>query len=221
MLQANRGKLIVIDGIDGSGKATQTKILLEKIKEAGLMVETIDFPQYEKNFFGRMVRRYLNGEFGPATTVNPYLASTLYAADRWESAETIKQWLDQGKIVLLDRYYTSNLIHQGTKLTYSELDDFIIWDESMEFNTFKIPKPDLVIYLHLDAAIAYELITKRGQGHDGHDTTQHLKQAEERCSYLAKKLNWLTVECSQNGQLLEIETIAENIWQQAKKIINI
>jgi dTMP kinase len=215
-----KGKLIVIEGIDGSGKATQTRILLEKIKSAGQAVETIDFPQYEANFFGRMVRRYLNGEFGPATQVNPYLASILYAADRWESAGMIKQWLDQNKIVLLDRYYTSNLIHQGTKFNDSEVDDFIIWDESMEFNIFKIPKPDLIIYLHLDSPIAYELITKRGQGHDGHDTIEHLNQAEKRCRYLANKLGWQTIECSENGKLLEIDIIAERVWQKVGLIIN-
>jgi len=219
-MTGQKGKLIVIEGIDGSGKATQTKILVEKLNQVGFATATIDFPQYEKNFFGRMVRRYLNGEFGPATQVNPYLASILYAADRWESAETIRQYLARGKIVILDRYYTSNLIHQSTKLKNPEIDDFIIWDESMEFNVFKIPQPDLVIYLHLDAAIAYELITKRGQGHDGHDTIGHLKQAEERCHYLAEKLGWLTIECSENGQLLEVKIIADDIWQKVKLNLN-
>ncbi|NUM25459.1 MAG: dTMP kinase [Candidatus Buchananbacteria bacterium] len=213
------GKLIVIEGIDGSGKATQTRILFEKLKASHLDVETIDFPQYTNNFFGRQVRRYLNGEFGDPTKVNPYLASILYAADRWESSDKIKQWLDQGKIVLLDRYYTSNLIHQGTKFSQDELEKFISWNEAMEFDTFQIPRPDLILYLHLPAAMAYDLITKRGQGHDGHDTLEHMQTAETRCQYLAAKLNWQTIECCDTTGLLPIEEIANIIWHALQPIL--
>ncbi|MFA6215204.1 MAG: dTMP kinase [Patescibacteria group bacterium] len=215
----NTGKLIVIDGIDGSGKATQTKLLVDRLKAAGKAVETFYFPQYEKNFFGRMVRRYLNGEFGPATEVNPYLASILYAADRWESAETLKQWLTEGKTVILDRYYTSNLIHQGSKFNGQNIDDFIAWVEKMEFETFKIPKPDLVIYLHLNHRLAYEMIAKRGNGHDGLDTLEHMQKAEENCLALAKKLKWATVECqSLDNEIKSIPDIAEEVWQKIKLI---
>jgi len=214
-----KGKLIVIDGIDGSGKATQTKILVEKLTNHGLQVETMDFPQYQ-NFFGQMVRRYLDGEFGNATEVNPYLASILYAGDRFESARQIQTWLDQGKIVILDRYYTSNLIHQGTKFSESEIDQYIFWNEKMEFEIFKIPKPDLVIYLHLPSEIAYNLISKRGDGHDGHDTLEHMKTAENRCQYFAKKLNWQTIECTDNNNIKTKQEIADNIFKKVKSNID-
>lgn len=216
----HQGKLIVIDGIDGSGKATQTEILVQKLKSNGLPVETMDFPQYTNNFFGQMVRRYLNGEFGPAIEVNPYLASILYAGDRFESASAIKDWLNEGKIVVLDRYYTSNLIHQGTKFSDSEINEYISWNEKMEFEVFKIPKPDLVIYLHLPAEIAYELISKRGQGHDGHDTLEHMRTAQNRCQYFAKKLNWKTVECFTKNEIKNKEEIAKDIFKKITETID-
>jgi dTMP kinase len=206
-----KGKLIVIDGIDGSGKQTQTKILVEKLNKKNIQTETLDFPQYTQNFFGKMVRRYLNGEFGNPTKVNPHLASILYAADRFESSKKIKQWLDEGKVVILDRYHTSNLIHQGTKFSKQEIDEYIKWDEIMEFEVFKIPKPDLVIYLHIPAKVAYDLITKRGDGHDGLDTIEHMESAEKMCGYLADKLSWETVECAENNELSSIEKISEKI----------
>jgi len=208
------GKLIVIDGLDGSGKATQTKILVNRLKTEGHEAETLDFPQYTQNFFGGMVRQYLDGKFGPATKVDPRLASLLYAADRWESSEKIKQWLAADKIVILDRYYTSNLIHQTPKLEEAEIDDFISWIEKMELEIFKIPKPDLVLYLHVDAQTSHNLIAKRGQGHDGHDELEYMKLTEKRCQFLTKKLGWRTVECCQTGQILSIEKIAQLIWSQ-------
>jgi len=211
------GKLIVIDGIDGSGKATQTKILVEKLKQTGHQVETMDFPQYKNNFFGQMIRQYLDGEFGEAIKINPKLASILYAADRWESSGKIKQWLADGKTVILDRYYTSNLIHQGAKLEENELDEFIAWLNKMEFDTFKIPQPDLVIYLHLDAELAHELIAKRGEGHDGHDKLEFMKLAEQRCLYLANKLNWKIIKCFKDNKILGIEKIAQQVELILKK----
>lgn len=215
-----KGKLIVIDGIDGSGKATQTKLLCEKLENYGLPAKSMDFPQYEKNFFGQMVRQYLDGKFGKATDVNPRLASVLYAADRWESSTTIKKWLESGDTVVLDRYYTSNLIHQSTKLQEKELDIFTDWINKMELEIFNIPKPDVVLFLHLKPEIAIELITKRGSGHDGHENIEHLKLAEQRCLYLSEKLNWTKIECWQDNQILPIETVSQKIWQIIEPLID-
>ncbi|MAF13381.1 MAG: dTMP kinase [Parcubacteria group bacterium] len=213
------GKLIVIDGIDGSGKATQTDILVKKLKQKGQAVETVDFPQYTQNFFGGMVRKYLDGQFGIPTEVDPYLASILYAGDRFESSQKIKDWLAADKLVVLDRYYTSNFIHQTTKMAEGEIDDFISWEHKLEFEIFKIPEPDLVIYLHVEPKIAYQLVSKRGSGHDGHDTLDHMRKAEQRSTLLADKLNWTTVKCSDGKKPLAIEKISQKIFKEVKKII--
>ncbi len=218
-MENKTGQLIVIEGIDGSGKATQTKKLVEKIQQLGLAVANMDFPQYEKNFFGGMVRQYLDGKFGDPITIDPHLASVLYAADRWESSKTINDWLAAGKTVILDRYYTSNLIHQSAKLEETKIDEFINWVEKMELETFKIPKPDAVIYLHVNAEASYDLISKRGNGHDGHDKLNFMKIAEKRCRYLAQKLNWQIIECCKDNTILGIDEIADLVWQKAEKII--
>jgi len=167
-----------------------------------------------------MVRQYLDGKFGRPTEINPYLASMLYAFDRFESKEKINQWLNQGKVVILDRYYTSNFIHQAAKLPEKKMADFISWVEELELKVLKIPKPDLIVYLHVEAEIAYNLIAKRGQGYDGHDTLKHLKEAEKKCLQLSKKLGWLIIECAEKNQIKEIDKIAKIIWQEIKPALD-
>jgi len=213
------GKIIVIEGIDGSGKATQTEILVDRLTQTGQSVETLDFPQYQRNFFGVMVRSYLDGKFGDPTKVDPHLASLLYAADRWESIATLKQWMSEGKTIILDRYYTSNLVHQAAKIPKDKLDDYIVWLDRLEFEVFKIPRHEIVIFLHVSPQVAFDLIQQRGQGRDGHDTIEHLELAEKRCQYMAEKLGWIKIDCFQNEQLLPKEVIAEKIWQAVNKII--
>ncbi|MEK7211848.1 MAG: thymidylate kinase, partial [Patescibacteria group bacterium] len=111
-----KGKLLVIDGTDGSGKHTQTVLLLKKLRAAGYKTATMDFPQYYKNFFGALVGKYLAGDFGDPTKISPYLSSVIFAADRFESAGKIRRWLAEGRIVILDRYVSANQIHQGAKI---------------------------------------------------------------------------------------------------------
>ncbi|PIR04899.1 MAG: thymidylate kinase, partial [Candidatus Liptonbacteria bacterium CG11_big_fil_rev_8_21_14_0_20_35_14] len=145
-----KGKLIVIDGIDGSGKATQIKLLETRLKKEKIKVKTIDFPRYQDNFFGKLIGKYLSGIYGDFIKVAPRLASVLYAADRFESSQQIQNWLNLGFTVLADRYATANQIHQGGKISnLKERKDFLKWLDTMEYEIFKIPKPDLVIYLDL------------------------------------------------------------------------
>jgi len=146
----HKGKLIVIDGIDGAGKATQTKLLIKRLKKEGHKTATLDFPQYYNNFFGKLIGRFQNGEFGDAPTTNPYLASVLYAADRWESKSKIEKQLKERRIVVLDRYVSANQIHQGGKiLGAKEKKNFLDFLEEMEVKIFKIPKPDEIIFLNV------------------------------------------------------------------------
>ncbi len=142
-----KGKLIVVDGADGSGKATQAALLAKALRKRGLGVKMIDFPQYQ-NFFGALIGRYLAGEFGDFIKLDPYLVSVLYAADRFDSSRQIKNWLDKGYVVIADRYVSANQIHQGSKIEDpKKRKQFLDWLDEMEFQVFAIPRPDLVVYL--------------------------------------------------------------------------
>jgi len=224
-----KGKLIVIDGIDGSGKATQSKLLMKRFKKAGKKIETLDFPQYYNNFFGKLIGRFLNNEFGDAPNISPYLASVLYAADRFESREKILAWLKKGKIVILDRYVSSNQIHQGGKISNSsEKEKFLTWLEEMEFNVFKIPKPDAIIFLNVPYDHSKKLLQKKisrdyiknakkdkVEKNKKYQTSSYVQSLE-----LVKKYNnWIEVNCIDNGLLLSPEIINDRIWEKLRNII--
>ncbi|MCX6765054.1 MAG: deoxynucleoside kinase, partial [Candidatus Nealsonbacteria bacterium] len=145
------GKFIVIEGIDGSGKATQANLLAEEFKRQGYVVEKIDFPQYGKKSAGS-VEEYLNGKYGPSEEVGPYRASVFYACDRYDLGFTIKKWLSEGKIVISDRYVSSNVGHQGGKIKdEKEWEKFVDWLYNLEYGIFQIPKPDVVFLLKTSA----------------------------------------------------------------------
>lgn len=225
------GKFIVIDGTDGSGKATQTKLLVKKLKREGRKVKTIDFPQYKNNVFGKMVGRYLSGEFGSSSEVNPYLASTLYAADRFETKDRIKKWLAEGYIVIADRYASSNQIHQGGKIKNSEERKvFLDWLEVMEYKVFKIPKPDGIIYLDVPIKFSVNLLKEKkaqskkrylGGKKDIHENDlKHLQDAKESAIKLVKKINnWTRINCVKNNKLMSIEEVSEIVWKEFAKLI--
>lgn len=216
-----QGKLIVIDGTDGSGKATQTKKLLERLITEGFLAETMDFPQYKNNFFGRLIRRFLDGEFGKPTDISPYLASVLYACDRNESSDKIKRWLSEGKIVVLDRYASASQIHQGSKIKDdAEREEFLKWLDEMEFGTFGIPRPDIIIYLDVATGTARELIMNRGIGDNAENDINHQAASREQSLRLvASSNNWKRISCEEDGKLLPVEAIHEKIWEIVKAMI--
>ncbi|MBI4359824.1 MAG: dTMP kinase [Candidatus Jacksonbacteria bacterium] len=206
--------LIVLDGIDGAGKTTQTELLIKKLVKEKRAVATLDFPQYDRTFFGGMVKRFLKGEFGSIGKVDPRLASILYALDRFEMKETILKWLRQKKIVVLNRYTTSNLIHQGSKLPEKKRTDFAAWTEKMEYEIFGLPRPNIVFYLSLPHTLAYALITKRGKKKDIHEKNrEHLNRAARYGLELAQKKRWRIIQCNNGNILRTKEEIANLIWQ--------
>lgn len=225
--KSTKGKLIVIDGIDGVGKATQTKLLIERLKKAGYKTATLDFPQYYNNFFGKIIGRFQNNEFGDAPTIDPYLASVLYAADRWEAKEKIENWLKEGRIVILDRYASSNQIHQGGKITDTKKKkEFLEFLEEMEFKVFKIPKPDAIIFLNVPYEVSKKLLVKKSAR--GYVKNAKKDKVEKSKSYqegayrqsleMVKKYNnWLEINCVKNGTILPPEEISDTVW---KLIIN-
>lgn len=224
-----QGKLIVIDGIDGAGKATQTKLLIHRLEDAGYKTATLDFPQYYNNFFGKLTGRFLNGEFGDAPTANPYLASVLYAADRWESKGKIEKWLEEGRIVILDRYVSSNQIHQGGKISnVEEKKKFLDYLEEMEFNVFKIPKPDAIIFLNVPYEISKNLIAKKaerayvvGEKQDKVEKSQSYQEGAYRQSLemIKKYNNWNEINCIENDKIILPEEISQKIWEKIKTLL--
>jgi len=221
-----RGKLIIIEGLDGSGKTVQTEFLVNRLKKGGFRVATFDFPQYYTNFFGKMVGRYLSGEFGASKQVSPYLSSILYALDRFETKEKIEKALKQGKIVVCNRYTTSNQTHQAGKIeSPKELKKFLSWLEQMEYQIFKIPKPDLVLFLEVPYQIGQKLVdgkSKRaylkGAKRDIHERDKnHLQSAQKAAKKVAKLYGWITIKCFKNKKILAKEVIAEKVWQTVRK----
>lgn len=215
--------LIILDGIDGAGKTTQTELLIKRLKKHGCKTKTLDFPQYKQNFFGGMVKQFLNGDFGGIDKVDPHLASLLYALDRWENSRAISRWIKSGAVVVMNRYSTANMIHQSVKLPLKQRAQFIRWIEKLEYEIFGIPKPDLVIYLSLPYTLAYALIKKRGNAKDIHEKDQkHLANAANMGMRLARARNWKIVECNEGkNKIRSKEIIAGDIWKIVRKKINL
>ena len=221
----------MIDGVDGSGKATQTQLLVERLVKSGYKVKKIDFPQYGTNFFGQLVGRYLAGEFGGSADVSPYLASVLYAADRFESSGQIKKWLEKGYIVIADRYVSANQIHQGGKIkNLKERKKFLEWLEKMEFGVFNIPRPQAIIYLDIPLKFSVELLKNKTaksrkkylkNKKDIHESDlAHLINAKKSAVNLIKKNNnWIKIDCVKNGGLLSREQINNIVWNAVKNIL--
>lgn len=206
--------LIVIDGIDGSGKTTQTEILVKRLKKTGYQTATLDFPQYHQ-FFGKMVKNFLNGDYGSIDQVDPHLASVLYALDRWQTRDKLNHWLKSKKIVILNRYTTSNLIHQAIKINPRRRNRFVKWIETMEYEILGLPKPDFVLYLYLPARLSYALITKRGRQKDIHEADiNHLKQAAAQGKLLTQtRPNWHLIKCHHGDQILTRAQITQKIMR--------
>jgi len=166
-----------------------------------------------------MTRQFLNGKYGNIKQVNPYLISVLYAMDRWQTKNKLNSWLKKDKIVILNRYTTSNLIHQTIKLPKTKQKKFINWIEQMEYQILKLPKPDLIIYLYLPYHLSCALIKKRGRKQDIHEKNlNHLKKAATFGLKLAKKRkSWFLIKCHNKNKIYSREKIADQVWQKIQK----
>jgi len=223
------GKLIVIDGTDGSGKATQTKKLIERFIDEGHKTETLDFPQYYNNYFGHMVGAFLRGDFGDPTNINPYLSSVLYAADRFESSKKIREWLAQDKIVILDRYVSANQIHQGGKIKDKEKRrTFLNWLDKIEHGVFGIPRPDLIVYLDVPPKTSQLLIDfkssrdyVKGAKKDKYESniSFQIDSHEQSLRLVSEMNNWRRIMCEENNELLSIEKIHQRVWGAVKDML--
>ncbi len=213
-----RGRLIVIDGTDGSGKATQTNLLVQRFRNEGLPVETISFPKYGHKSAGAL-EEYLEGKYGHAHEVTAHQASVLYAVDRFDASFQIRDWLDAGTHVVADRYVGSNMGHQGSKIDDPlERQAFFQWEMEFEHELMGIPKPDINIVLHVPARTTIELMKEReyksNLKKDIHeDDHTHLIAAEQSYLEIVNCFdNFHRIECVQDEQLLSREDIHELVW---------
>lgn len=211
------GRFIVIEGLDGSGKATQTEILKTKLEEKGERVKKLTFPDYD-NPSSALVKMYLGGEFGDnPDDVNAYAAAAFYTVDR--IASYLKFWkedYENGSVILADRYATSNIIYQMSKLPESEWDNYIGFQEDFEYNKIKVPKPDLVIYLDVEPDVSQKLMSKRYSGDESkkdlHEkNVNFLLECRKSALYAAEKLGWKKISCTENGEMKPISKISEEI----------
>lgn len=228
---AKKGKLIVIDGTDGSGKATQVDLLIKHLKRDGHKVKTVDFPEYYSNFFGKFIAHCLSEQYYNWVHIHPKIASIAYAADRWESSKKIQGWLDAGYVVLADRYASASQIHQGGKIANTKKREaFIKWLNEMEYEVFKIPKPHAVVYLSVPTDFVMKLIAERNKNGDRaylskkkdvHEKdVKFLENSRKSALWLAKtQKGWIKIECVKNGALNTRENIHHEIYEKVKKII--
>lgn len=226
-----QGKLIVIDGTDGSGKATQVKLLSKQLIKEGYKVKLLDFPEYYKNFFGQFIGHCLSEQYYNWINIHPKIASIAYAADRWESSKQISEWLEKGYIILANRYVSANQIHQGGKITSDKKRvEFIKWLNEMEYKVFKIPKPNAVFYLHVPMKIILRLIKERNQESSRAYTGKKKDIVEGNIPYLAnsnktalwlseKEKGWIKIECAESGEIKTREDIHKEIYEKVRKII--
>lgn len=196
-----RGKFIVVEGIDGSGKRTQIEALAAEFARRRIAFSQISFPNYG-GFFGKLVGQFLNGEFGPLAAVDPHFSAMLYAGDRLESKPAIESALASGRTMLADRYVASNLAHQGARMPRDKRAEFLAWLKQLEYEIYALPAEDLTIYLRLPAAEAQRLVGKKGEREytkSRRDLQEadlaHLEAAAQVYDELAREPNWVTIEC--------------------------
>ena len=221
----DKGTLIVIEGLDGSGKATQTRILCSELRKYDKNICRVSFPDYNEPS-SSLVKMYLNSEFGQKPEdVNPYAAASFYAVDRF--ASYMKFWKERyrkGQVIIADRYATSNAIYQLGKLNKNEWEDYITWLEDYEYNKLSLPKPDLVVYLDMPINISQRFMTGRYSGQENkkdlHEkNVSFLEKCRESALFSANKLGWKIIECSNAGQPKSIEEIKANIFNIVKDAV--
>jgi len=224
-----KGKLIIIEsGADSSGKATQTQLLFKRLEAEAYPVKKVEFPNYQ-SASSSLVKMYLNGDFGKnPSDVDPYVSSTFYAVDRFASYKTgWEEFYTAGGIVLADRYTTSNMVHQGAKLMGADKDKYLDWLWNLEFNIYRLPVPDGVIFLDMPTDFSNRLMAQRENKITGkrekdiHERNkEYLNISYENSLYVAEKYGWTRVPCVMGEELRTIEEIHEDVYEKVKLILD-
>ncbi|MGB7846501.1 MAG: hypothetical protein WBL63_12865, partial [Candidatus Acidiferrum sp.] len=210
---------IAIEGIDGSGKHTQASLLEHTLVSEGRAVYATGFPQYE-SWFGSMVGKFLNGDFGSLEAVDPHFTALLYAGDRFEAKPRIESALNEGKVVLVDRYVASNLAHQVARIAAEKRSEFLRWIEHLEYSIYDLPREDLILYLRVPPGQAQKLVAQKSERNytrATHDLLEkslhHLEDAAEMYDMLSRSRPWATIQCydAHNKSLRLPEDIAREV----------
>lgn len=211
--------LVAVEGIDGSGKGTQTALLAENLRRRGLQTEVISFPRYDATRYGQKIGEFLNGRFGTLDQVHPALAALLFAGDRFESRSVLLDLCERADVVLCDRYVASNIAHQGAKVDVHERTELIDWIEFVEYQQHQMPRPDLVIWLQLPVSVAQSFITQKAR-RSYTEHTADLQEADggylQRTSDVYEALAraggcWQTVQAHCNGQPRSIDDVSREL----------
>ncbi|SFH61617.1 dTMP kinase [Planctomicrobium piriforme] len=230
MSEVDRGApLIVIEGIDGSGKGTQSALLNQRLNAAGITSTLLSFPRYQSTFFGARIGEFLNGQFGALNELHPFLVSLLYAGDRYESRDLLLASRQSSQAVVLDRYVPSNIAHQSAKVQGAERAQLQTWIEQVEYGLFHLPKPDLVILLDVPVDSSQELIrrkekrtyTDRATDLQESDTSYMGAVREAYLSLAEQSPEWRVVPVTEEGQVRPVETIADDIWQLVQPVLRL
>lgn len=220
-----KGKLIVIEGLDGSGKATQAQLLLDELLSRGVKARKISFPNYESDS-SALVKMYLKGDFGKdPDDVNAYAASSFFAVDRYAGYKN--DWgifYNDGGILIADRYTTSNAVHQCSKLPENEWNAYLNWLFDFEYHLLGIPEPDMVIYLQADTKISQKLMDNRYHGDsakkDIHESNiEYLNRSRAAAEYCREAYKWGTVRCIEDGNMRSMDDIHKDVMGLASLIL--
>lgn len=213
----SKGRIFVLDGLDGCGKTTQFELLRDRLQEKNVPLQAVSFPEYDKPS-AALVKMYLGGDFAASPDgVNAYAASSFYAVDRYASYKLYwEKAYNEGKLILASRYTTSNAIHQMSKLPESQWDEYLEWLEDYEYNKLGLPRPDCVVFLSLPLEISQRLLSNRYDGDedkkDIHEADlKYLTECRISAEYAAKRLGWHIIDCSENGEIRTIESIHEEL----------
>lgn len=219
------GKLIVLEGTDGSGKATQARMMGQRLQREGIAFREIDFPRYG-NPFAEPANLYLHGVLGSEPgDVNAYASSVLFAVDRFASYK--EEWgtfYEQGGVVIANRYTTSNAVHQASKLPAGERREYLDWLFDLEYRRLGLPAPDLVVYLDLPTELSEQMLRRRetatGTQADIHEQDEeYLRSCRMNARDIAHDLGWTVIHCDREGAVRTVEDIHEEIWQQVRRYL--
>ena len=219
------GRLIVLEGTDGSGKSTQFARLCRRLEQEKIPFQRLVFPQYQEES-SALIRMYLAGEFGThPSDVNGYAASAFYAVDRYASYKKVwGKWYESGGLVLADRYTTSNAVHQASKVPPEEREAFFAWLCEFEYDRLGLPRPDRVLYLDMPTDVSVSLLRAREAATDTHadiheQDADYLRTCRETAAQAADALGWYRVACVKDGALRTIDDIHEEIWNQVAPLL--